>query len=377
MLSKTSCISVQLLEPTIYVNSKSDLNNAIRGTIDINLTRTTTIKSISVRFDGKMETKGSAFDIIDATGKLGKKKAMARQRLVIYPTMEQENVYCPLVLQAGLTHYGFEMQIPSRLPESIDCPDIKVGYYVTAVIEYESQTFLGSRFIKECAKQQVHVTRLPYENIILSDDAQPVDSRTHRSSLLHYQILVSKKAVALGSELPITFRFMPQHEQLFIDRVGIQLLERREICKRGQCHTSYSIQNIAPSNSTQFPKHPLSELWEGTLDYTIPENKSIVHSTSAYSEFNVSHTLLVSLALSIPQSSGRFNSGRVQKMLTYQCHIDLLDASVGGKDVLKLPTYDFPPPFDNDDSHSVVFPEYDRKFVDPPAYSDLFTSIEA
>ncbi|KAG1059465.1 hypothetical protein G6F42_028305 [Rhizopus arrhizus] len=124
MLSKSSCISVQLLEPTIYVESNSDACNVVRGTININLPKTTTVKSISVRFDGKMETKSYSFDSMDAGG-FAQKKPLARQRLVLYPTMEQVDANRPLVMNAGLTQFGFEMQIPSKLPETIDCSDVK------------------------------------------------------------------------------------------------------------------------------------------------------------------------------------------------------------------------------------------------------------
>lgn len=58
MLSKSSCITIQLLEPTIYIETNSSTNcNVIRGTLNINLQKTTTVKTISVTFDGRMETK--------------------------------------------------------------------------------------------------------------------------------------------------------------------------------------------------------------------------------------------------------------------------------------------------------------------------------
>ncbi|CAO0795763.1 unnamed protein product [Mucor circinelloides] len=376
MLSKSSCISVQLLEPTIYVESNSDACNVVRGTININLPKTTTVKSISVRFDGKMETKSYSFDSMDAGG-FAQKKPLARQRLVLYPTMEQVDANRPLVMNAGLTQFGFEMQIPSKLPETIDCSDVKVSYHVTAVMEYQSNSFLRvgrSSTVKEFAKQDVRVARLPYENILVGDNmSEPIDSRTHRSAWLHYQILVDKKAVALGSELPITFRMLPTHNGVSVDRVAIQMLERRDLF-RESTHTSHSVHSILPSasNKTTIPTTALSEPWEGTVKYDIPEGKSLVHSTQEYSDFNVSHTLLVSIALSVP-GTGRFTASRVQKMVTFQASIDILDETIGELDSLKLPTYDSPPPFDNSD---FVFGEYDRKFADPPAYSEIYATEE-
>jgi hypothetical protein len=57
MLSKSSNITVDLLEPTIYVVSNSDNSNVIRGTVNINLPKTTTVKTLSVIFEGQLNTK--------------------------------------------------------------------------------------------------------------------------------------------------------------------------------------------------------------------------------------------------------------------------------------------------------------------------------
>lgn len=290
---------------------------------------------------------------------------------MLYPTLEQTDASRPLILNAGLTQYGFEMQIPSRLPETIDCSEIKVEYSVTAVMDvYPSNSFLrisrGSH--KESFKQAVHVARLPYENILMGDTmSEPIDSRSHKATWLEYQILVGKKAVALGNELPITFRFSPTHNGVSVDRVTIQMLERRDV-HRNITHSNHSVFGINPckKNTTEFPNDILAEPWEGTILYQIPYGKSLSHSTQQYSDFGVSHTLLVSISLSI-SGSGLY---RVQKLVTYRTNIDLLDKTIGDLDTLKLPTYDSPPPFDNT---KVVFGEYDRKFADPPKYSDIYT----
>ncbi|KAI7901908.1 uncharacterized protein BX663DRAFT_512790 [Cokeromyces recurvatus] len=402
MLSKSSCISVQLLEPTIYVDPNSELSNVIRGTININFSKTMTVKSISVRFDGKMETKSYTCDVIDNAGDFIQKKPLTRQSLILYPTLEQEDTNRPLIINAGLTQFGFEMQVPSKLPESIECSDIHVYYYVTAVIEYYNKDHsffsLRSSVIKELARQHVQVTRLPYESILLADAmSSPIDSRTHHCGWLNYQIVIDKKAVALGSNLPITFRITPTCDiGVSIDRIHIQMLERRDL-HRLSTHTTHSVHTILPcntNNKASLPKEPLREdqVWEDTIMYKIPGDKELVHSTQEYSDFSVSHTLLITITLStIPSSSNHSSatsrrSPRTQKMVTFQAHIDILDETLGELESLKLPTYDAPPPFEdiivNHHHHhpsSVVdytFPttDYDdyHKLPDPPAYNEIF-----
>lgn len=302
------------------------------------------------------------------------KKAIAHQRLTVYPTPEQIKANRPLVLNTGLTHFGFEMQVPSKLPETIDCADIKVNYQLTASMEYYPvNSFLRAtrRTLKESCKQEIRVARLPYENILIGDTmSDPIDSRIHKCAWLNYQILVDKKAVALGSELPITFRFLPTYEGVSVDRVSVQMLEKRNLF-RDTTRTSHSVYGIVPrkSNPTHLPTEVLTGDWEGTINYHVPEGKALVHSTQKYSDFNISHTLLVSISLSVPDT-GRINSSRTHKMVTFQAHIDILNEAVGELDSLKLPNYDSPPPFDNS---TYVYGEYDRKFVEPPSYSEICT----
>ncbi|KAL9549859.1 hypothetical protein MBANPS3_005009 [Mucor bainieri] len=354
-----SFMSVQLLEPTIYVEPISDSTFVIRGTININLPSTTTVKSISVRFDGKMETKNYISSSMNAGG-FAQKRSIAHHNLVLYPSTEQNEPNSPLVLKAGLTQYGFEMQVPSKLPETIDCSDVKVNYHVAAVLEYESNSFLRvgrSSIVKSCARQDVRIVRLPIGNLLVGNNAcEAIDSRTHTSAWLQYQVLVDKKSIALGAELPITFCMMPTREEISVDGVNVQIMERRDVFGKST-HTSHAVQTLLPAatNETKIPKTVLPELWEG---------KSLVHSTLANSDFDIKHTLLVSMVLSAPGGIG----GRMRKLVTFQSKIDLLNEAVGKLGSLKVPTYDSPPPFDDS---TFVYGEYDRKFTDPTAYCDI------
>jgi hypothetical protein len=379
MLSKStsSYLSVQLLEPTIYAEPTSaTANDVVRGTLNLNLPKTTTIKSISVRFHGKMETKRSINSI-----ESGINKALAHERLVLYPTTEQQSNR-PLIMNAGLTQYSFEMQVPSGLPESIDCSEVKVNYQVTAIMEYysnntkKSTLWRRSSIKKQVAKQDICVARLPHSDILMGDTmSDPIDSRTYKSAWLDYQIIVGKKAVSLGSQLPITFSFMPVIEGgVSIDRVSVQMLEKRCLYYGEETRTFFAVHSILPAAGNKIPSSTLMEPWEGTISYNIPSeegnNKALVHSTQEYLDFNVNHTLLISISLSIPGTTAK----RVHKLVTFQARIDVLSEMIGELDSLKLPTYDSPPPFDNTEC---VFSEHDRKFDDPPAYSDIIATAAA
>jgi hypothetical protein len=310
-------------------------------------------------------------DVLDTNG-YTIKKTIACQKLALYPTeasLEEQS----LILNAGMTQFGFEMKVPAGLPETVDCTDIQVNYNVTAVVEYysDSQRFLRSsrRLVKEFTKQNIRVSRLPDTNVLSGDNVNPsIDSRTHRCTWLHYQILTDIKSVPLGSDLPVTLRITPLREGVVVDRISVQMLERRNIYTDAT-HTTQSIHTIhlSRNNKTKLPVTALNGKWKGELLYQIPEGRSLVHSTQPYSDFSVSHILLVSLSLSIP-GENKLNQ-RVQRMVTYQTDIDILDQTVSELDPLKLPSYDGPPPFDDT---QYVFGDYDRKFVDPPSYDEIF-----
>ncbi|KAI8087580.1 uncharacterized protein B0P05DRAFT_531522 [Gilbertella persicaria] len=360
MLSKSSFVSLCLLEPTLYTEQKPDTCSVIRGTVYINVPKPTKVQRIYIRFHGKMETKSHSFES-------DQKKSIAQEQLELFPIQSTPSK----VLNAGTTPFSFEMQIPSGLPETIDCSDIKVHYQVSAVMEYISHSVLrGTTTSQDIAKQDICVARLPYQGILTGDVSNSIDSRAHQSTWLCYQLLIDKKAVALGSILPITFRLLPTTEGLIIDRVSIQMLERRHLY-RDTTYTSHSVYTLSPceKNTVSFPTEPLKDAWEGTVHYRIPAGKNMVHSTRPYSAFHVDHYLLVSIGFSVPSSTqSRFGSQRTHKMVTFRANIDVLDKTVGDLDALELPSYDNPPPFENE---QVVYGEYDRKFVEPPAYHDV------
>ncbi|KAF1797450.1 hypothetical protein FB192DRAFT_1399962 [Mucor lusitanicus] len=261
------------------------------------------------------------------------------------------------------------MQVPSKLPETVDCSDVKVNYHVTAVMEYESNFFLRmgrSSVAKSCAKQEVCIVRLPHGNLLVGNNAcEVIDDRTHTSAWLQYQVLVDKKSISIGSELPITFRMLPTRKEVSVDGVNVQIMERRDLFGKST-HTSHAVQSLLPAatNETKIPKTVLPELWEGTVRYNIPAGKSLVHSTLANADFDIKHTLLVSMVLSTPGGV----AGRMRKLVTFQSKIDLLNEAVGKLGSLKVPTYDSPPPFDDS---TFVYGEYDRKFTDPISYCDI------
>jgi hypothetical protein len=352
---------VHLLEPVIYLEPSSiKTNNVIRGTVNLCLPKTTAIKSLLVCFEGEIATKSHPRTV----------KTITREYLTLYPATDEQTGR-PLIMSAGSTQFGFEMQTTSHLPETIDCYKVRVNYHVSAIMEYYTDYrrpclwfCSGSDNTKTItAKQPIRVVRLPSFDTLLNI-SNSINSGTQNSAWLNYRISIDKKSVSLGSLISIAFCLEPVvYSSISIDRVAVQLLEKCDLYNHGLTKWSYLVHSIRPCNSNHsiIPKGKFSEPWEGTIIYKIPTDKTLVHSTQQHLDFHISHMLFVSIEFSAP--------GRVRRTVMFHAPIDLLSEAVGDLESLKLPTYDTrpPPPFDS--------AENDWKFagVHPPAYSDIIS----
>jgi hypothetical protein len=361
-LTRSTYLNIQVLEPAIYLEPNSlATSNVIHGTVNLYFPKAVAVKSLSVCFEGTMEYKSYCNTV----------KNIAHERLALYPSDNQQ-ASTPFIVGAGSTQFGFEMQITSRLLESINCSWVKVYYYVTATVEYS--TVRNAPFILLCSipskiriatttkkvKQPISIVRLPsYDTLIDASDA--ISSGTRTTDWITYRISVDKKTVPIGSQLPIAFNLTPvPGNDVFINNVSVQLIEECNIYHGYETRSSYSVKSIFPCkcNHSFIPKGKLIEPWEGTIFYEIPANQALVQSTQQYSEFYVKHVLLISIAL--------HKQGNKKNTIMFQAHIDLLSKAVGDLESLKLPMYDTrpPPPFDSAENIC--------KFAGalPPAYSD-------
>jgi hypothetical protein len=259
---------------------------------------------------------------------------------MIHP-LDGQPIQHPLVLRAGVTEIGFEMKVPSRLPESVNCRDFSVNYQVSAHMECDSNGLFKSPLYngKVISAQDIPIVRLPTTRLITDNNVNLIsDFRTYTSEWMDYQILVEKKTVSLGSVLPISFSLLPKKKGITIDHMSVQILEDRDIFT-SYTHRTQSAHTIVPflNNKTNIPNTPMAGTWEGTVVYKVPSNISLVHSTKKYDDYNITHTLAVHLLLSSPSS--KKSKVRCKNMIIFKTKIDLLAEIPNEHSLIELPPY--------------------------------------
>ncbi|KAI8381297.1 uncharacterized protein BYT42DRAFT_545210 [Radiomyces spectabilis] len=339
-------LSIQLLEPILFLGANQEAAPVLRGNVIVHSHRSCTLKKLSLRFDGQLTTQ-SVENINDIRLKKDCQKSVAQQDLVLHPSSARSAA--PLLLHVGTTCFAFEMQLPEGLPESIDCQQAKVRYNLTASMTYRSTSSLSDT--SEDCTQAVQLARLPFEGSLTGDNySDTIDSRKHYASCCQYHVIIDSKAVALGDNLPISIRIAPIVQNMRIKNVYLQLLERRQVLNREEvmktsqsCHLLHPSKDASSIASSPLPTDDLDKPWQATMYYKIPRDADgLVHSTSTYPEFSVSHLLFVSMLVSFPALTQNNNIRRVQHTITFQTPIDLLSRNIGqlgDKDYVKLPLY--------------------------------------
>lgn len=270
---------------------------------------------------------------------------IADSHLQLYPTSESA-LSPPLLLNSGSTRFSFEMPLPAGIPETISCSQVHVDYNISVSLDYKKD---GASQMHEEIKKQIILARLPDTGMIAGENyPATIDSHKHFSNWCQYRITIDTKTAVLGSKLPLKIEIAPTVKDLRLKQVFLQLVEKRTVTPTAdnEDHTSQSVHFLYPAKGCMLalPNRPLDQNWQASCLYQIPDDNSVSHSTQKYSSFRVSHLLLVSLLVSVPDSANP-NSRFTTRTISFQTQIDLLDkhvAQLGDREFTKLPSYDCP-----------------------------------
>lgn len=226
--------------------------------------------------------------------------------------------------------FPFEMPLPSGIPETVSSADIGVQYTMAVDMYYKKMNTM----CHEQDMEQIILARLP--------DQYPIRMEALPKQFLDwckYCITIDKKTAALGSRLPVKIEITPFVPGFKLKQVFLQLLERRTVIKNNIEKTNQSCYFIYPAKNSlmMLPSRPLNQPWQASCYYQLPDNNKLSHSTMEYSNFKISHSVLVSLIVSVPDKARQLT-----KTISYQVDIDLLSNQVNQLDereYLKLPAY--------------------------------------
>ncbi|EPB91592.1 hypothetical protein HMPREF1544_01514 [Mucor circinelloides 1006PhL] len=338
--SVSKSLSIQLLEPIIFIGSNLETSPVIRGTVNVDFQKSCIIERLRLGFNGVMKTQWTQGDKSRQN-----QQNIADSHLQLYPTSESA-LSPPLLLNSGSTRFSFEMPLPAGIPETISCSQVHVDYNISVSLDYKKD---GASQMHEEIKKQIILARLPDTGMIAGENyPATIDSHKHFSNWCQYRITIDTKTAVLGSKLPLKIEIAPTVKDLRLKQVFLQLVEKRTVTPTAdnEDHTSQSVHFLYPAKGCMLalPNRPLDQNWQASCLYQIPDDNSVSHSTQKYSSFRVSHLLLVSLLVSVPDSANP-NSRFTTRTISFQTQIDLLDkhvAQLGDREFTKLPSYDCP-----------------------------------
>ncbi|PYH87744.1 arrestin domain-containing protein [Aspergillus ellipticus CBS 707.79] len=227
-----SSLDLSITEPAVFVPTFTDKPAVLRGTCQLRVKDTLTIKRVSVNFRGtsRVTWPHGLRDIQTVTDStltlfspgtseppcysesladgpqhpwVGKRCRLwhaVTSRLCADGGHEKGAVPRYQRLAAGIHTYNFEMVLHSHLPESIQIRQSQVRYRVRACVECPG--ILKRSFACNIPIATVHC---PAEDEV--DDAEPVYIARAWKNLVQCEILVSRRGAPLGDELPVTVMF--------------------------------------------------------------------------------------------------------------------------------------------------------------------------
>lgn len=281
------------------------------------------------------------------------------------------------IVPSDTKRYTFEMPLSAGIPETIHSSQININYELSVKLDY----YKSSSICHEEYNKPVVLARLPENGMLAGENHSntTIDSRKHFSNWCQYRITLDKKAIFIGSTLPVKLEIAPLVTDLKIKQVVVQLIEK---CTFNDTNiTSQSVHYMYPAKgyALTLPVRSITKPWEASCTFQIPnEKKQLSHSTDNYASFNIQHTLAVSFVISVPtnNSGTQFNTygqGRFEtKTISFQTDIDLLDSHLSTLVHCELPPYNCP--VSNEElyklnSHGLAPrspPKYEEAIIYPP-----------
>ncbi|KAI9259361.1 hypothetical protein BY458DRAFT_491923 [Sporodiniella umbellata] len=358
--SNDNSLSIELLEPVIFVGPHLHASPVIRGTVNVKSFKPYLMKHLAIKFQGIARLKYVLNNKFKSDEHL-----VTENHLTLYSTSGHDEIHRSM--DSGSTAlFSFEMPIPNGLPETVQSPQIQVNYQFTLCMDY----IKDKKKLRQWAKTPIVVARLPRSGILTGENLpEMIDSRKHISPWCQYRVTLPT-SVALGATLPVRFELVPVVKGLKLKHVVVQLLERRTVIpdidrEERTCQFCYFVRSTKKT-SLSLPSEPLHHAWEASAEYQIP-CKSLIHSTDSYNHFNVGHILLISFVIQVLDEGTKTKKPRyTSKTICFSTRIDILDQCIGNNH--KLPPYQSPISIEEREKLKNLGIHHDSSLPPPPAY---------
>jgi hypothetical protein len=224
-------LSLNLVESTLFLRNSEHTPATLRGSLDISVTETVSIKQITIMFLGqvtmKWEEKKSAYSsrektvpiasniwkiygapdfeaskiihmVLDAGRKLIGRGPMTSTKDASASTSTSKH----RVFEPGLYTYDFTLVLSSQYPGTIEVGPSSVKYQLQVAVE-RAHSFRA----RLSRTREVILIHTPPEDSLEMVEPIAVDGRM--GNHLHYNIAVLGKMFPLGTRIPIQYRLTP------------------------------------------------------------------------------------------------------------------------------------------------------------------------
>ncbi|CAO3591626.1 unnamed protein product [Absidia cylindrospora] len=287
-IRKSVDVRIELSDSPILLigHPEESAGKLLRGVLHVNTTEPIKVKSISLRFVGKMKVSWSEG--------LGHHQHYYKQERTIMEhswqfipmasTSSQKKTYC---LAAGEHSFNFELMLPGDLPQSLDAEGGQVLYRFKAMVERPAfvHNIVKKRYIK------VVRSILPSVEFELS---QSMEIHNTWVDKMTYDIVMPSKIYALGETITMTFNISPIAPELKVRSICASL---KEYCSYTTRANSKMDTRIIHYEKLQDPFPHYAALWSRDVTLDVPANSPLIFCNTENDMIKIRHKMKFVISL--------------------------------------------------------------------------------
>ncbi|KAL0075699.1 hypothetical protein J3Q64DRAFT_1769164 [Phycomyces blakesleeanus] len=272
-------INVESPEIVLHGSIEESAGVILRGSVVLNCTETTKIRSISLKFQGKAKVHWSEGIGSHQHHYKEEKVIIEHDWHFLQPTRKSYH------LSEGHYKWDFELPLPGDLPETVDHQMGSVYYTLKAVAE--RPTFS----LNYTDKKKLTVTRVLLPSSL--ELTQSVAISNVWTDKLSYDISLPGKVFSTGATIPITFEFVPIAEDLKVRSITCSLKEYTTLSSEDHKRTEGKVLRTIKDNLSV----SLDGLWTKTENLVLDHGSPHILTDSHSELIRIKHKLKFTVAL--------------------------------------------------------------------------------
>ncbi|KAI8082797.1 uncharacterized protein BX664DRAFT_387940 [Halteromyces radiatus] len=285
-IRKSVEVRIDLAEETILMvgHPEESAGKLLRGVLHLNTTEPIKVKSISLRFVGKMKVSWSEG--------LGHHQHYYKQERTI---MEHSWQFIPMAcssqkktysLAAGEHSFNFELMLPGDLPQSLDAEGGQVLYRLKAMVERPAfvHNIVKKRYVKLVRSM------LPSEFELV----QSMEIHNTWVDKMMYDIVMPSKMYALGETITMTFHISPIAPELKVRSICASLKEYCSYTTRDNSKMDTRIINYEKLLDP-FPHH--ADTWSRDVTLDVPSTSPLIFCNTENDMIKIRHKMKFVISL--------------------------------------------------------------------------------